>query len=50
LNAAVDKAKSLREAEDWENVTAEVQNVKGLLLAFEDKWTERDKQFRPINM
>jgi hypothetical protein len=50
LNAAVDKAKSLIEAEDWENVTAEVKNVKGLLLAFEDKWTERDKQFRPINM
>ena len=50
LNAAVGKAKSLVEAENWENVSAEVKNVKSLLLAFEDKWTEREKQFRPINM
>ena len=50
LEAAVGKAKSLVEAENWENVSAEVKNVKSLLLAFEDKWTEREKQFRPINM
>jgi len=50
LQAAVGKAKSLVEAENWENVSAEVKNVKSLLLAFEDKWTEREKQFRPINM
>ena len=50
LEAAVGKAKSLVEADNWENVSAEVKNVKSLLLAFEDKWTEREKQFRPINM
>jgi len=50
LEAAVGKAKRLVEAENWENVSAEVKNVKSLLLAFEDKWTEREKQFRPINM
>ena len=50
LEAAVSKVMSLVEAENWENVSAEVKNVKSLLLAFEDKWTEREKQFRPINM
>jgi hypothetical protein len=50
LMAAVGKAKGLVEAENWENVSAEVKNVKSLLLAFEDKWTEREKQFRPVNM
>ena len=50
LMAAVSKAQSEVEAENWGNVSAEVKNVKSLLLAFEDKWTEREKQFRPINM
>jgi hypothetical protein len=50
LMAAVGKAKGLVEAENWETVSAEVKNVKSLLLAFEDKWTEREKQFRPVNM
>ena len=50
LNAAVGQAKSLVEAENWAAVSSEVKNVKSLLLAFEDKWTEREKQFRPINM
>jgi hypothetical protein len=50
LEAAVGNAKNLVEAENWENVSAEVKNVKSLLLAFEDKWTEREKQFRPLNM
>jgi hypothetical protein len=50
LNAAVSKAKSLVEAENWTAASGEVKNVKSLLLAFEDKWTEREKQFRPINM
>ena len=50
LNTAVEKAKSLIEAEKWENVSIEVKNIKSLLLDFEDKWTEREKKFRPINM
>ena len=47
LKAAVDKAKAEVEAENWTAVSAEVKNVKSLLLSFEDKWTEREKQFRP---
>jgi RNAse (barnase) inhibitor barstar len=50
LDDAVSKVKSLVETENWQNVSAEVKNVKSLLLTFEDKWTEREKQFRPIKM
>ena len=50
LKVAVEKAESETEAENWEAVAAEVKNVKKLLLAFEDKWTEREKQFRPLEI
>jgi hypothetical protein len=50
LKAAVDKAKAEVEAENWEAVSAEVKNVKSLLLSFEDKWTEREQQFRPLQI
>lgn len=50
LKAAVNKAKTEVEAMNWEAVSSEVKNVKGLLLAFEDKWSEREKQFRPLEM
>jgi hypothetical protein len=50
LNEAVNKVKAEVEAENWEAVSAEVKNVKSLLLAFEDKWNEREKQFRPLEI
>lgn len=50
LNEAVNKAKAEVEAENWEGVPSEVKNVKSLLLAFEDKWNEREKQFRPLDI
>ena len=50
LKAAVNKAKTEVEAENWTAVSGEVKNVKGLLLAFEDKWSEREKEFRPLEM
>ena len=50
LNEAVSKTKSDVEAESWEAVSGEVKNVKRLLLAFEDNWTKREKQFRPLDI
>jgi 5-methylthioribose kinase len=50
LKAAVEKVRSETEAESWEAVAAEVKKVKSLLLAFEDKWNEREKQFRPLEI
>jgi len=50
LKAAVNKAKTEVEAENWTAVSGEVKNVKSLLLTFEDKWNEREKEFRPLEM
>jgi hypothetical protein len=50
LKAAVEKVRSKTDAENWEAVAAEVKNVKRLLLAVEDKWNEREKQFRPLEI
>ena len=50
LHEAVNKARSVVEAENWEAVSSEVKSVKSLLLDFEDKWTEREKHFRPLDM
>ena len=50
LNDVVSKARNEIEAENWENVSREVKNVKTLLLAFENKWNEREKEFRPLDM
>jgi len=46
----VNKIYSQSEAENWTNMPAEVKKVKGLLLGFEKKWHERDKQFRPLEI
>ncbi|MBT8171428.1 hypothetical protein KJN74_00955 [Candidatus Bathyarchaeota archaeon] len=50
LKEAVNKTKNEVEDENWETVTDEVKNVKKLLLTFEDKWDDREKQFRPLEI
>lgn len=50
LKEAVENLRSKTEAENWEAVPAEVKKVNSLLLAFEDKWNEREKQFRPLEI
>jgi hypothetical protein len=50
LKAGVNKVQNEVEAENWEELSSEVKNVKNLLLAFEDKWNEREKEFRPIEL
>lgn len=50
LKTAVEKTQSEIEVENWEAVATEVKNVRKLLLAFEDKWIEREKQFRPLEI
>jgi RNAse (barnase) inhibitor barstar len=50
LKEAISKTQSEVEAENWETVPEEVKKVKSLLLAFEDKWDEREKQFRPLEI
>ncbi len=50
MKEAVNKTYSEAEAENWTNIPAEVKKIKGLLLAFEDKWHEREEQFRPLEI
>jgi len=50
MKEAVSKTRNEAEAENWTNVPAEVKEIKGLLLAFESKWHEREKQFRPLEI
>jgi hypothetical protein len=50
LKEAVNKTKNKVEEENWEIVSDEVKNVKKLLLAFEDKWDNREQQFRPLEI
>jgi hypothetical protein len=50
MKDAVNKTYSEAEAENWVNIPAEVKKIKGLLLAFENKWREREKQFRPLEI
>jgi len=50
MKEAVNKTYSEAEAENWTNIPAEVKKIKDLLLAFENKWNEREKQFRPLEI
>ena len=50
MKDSVNKAYSEAEAENWSNIPDEAKKIKGILLAFEDKWLEREKQFRPLEI
>jgi len=50
LNAAVNKIQMEAEAENWDSIPGEVKNVKRLLLDFENKWDDRENQFRPLEL
>ncbi|KON33468.1 hypothetical protein AC477_01535 [miscellaneous Crenarchaeota group-1 archaeon SG8-32-1] len=50
LKDAINKTQNEVEAENWEEVSTEVKNVKKTLLDFEDKLNEREKHFRPLDI
>ncbi len=50
MKEAVNKTYSEAEAENWTTIPAEVKKIKGLLLAFENKWREREGKFRPLEI
>ena len=50
MKEAINKTYSEAEAENWANVPAEVKKIKDLLLALENKWNEREEQFRPLEI
>ena len=50
IKTAIKKVQTDSEAERWSNVSADAKKIKSLLLTFEDKWREREKQFRPLEI
>jgi hypothetical protein len=38
------------QAEKWAEAAAKVKNIKALILGFESKWDERERQFRPVEV
>jgi hypothetical protein len=50
MKTAVNKTHSEAEAENWTTIPAEVKKIKGLILAFENKWNERETRFRPLEI
>jgi hypothetical protein len=38
------------QAENWADAPAKARNIKSLILGFESKWDEREKQFRPLEV
>lgn len=50
MTKAVDELYSLSEADEWSDAKAKVKNIKSLILDFESKWNQREKEFRPLGM
>jgi hypothetical protein len=47
---AVSDLYSDSQAEKWTDAAAKARNIKSLILGFESKWDEREKQFRPMEV
>ena len=47
---AVDDLYSDSEADRWTDAGAKVRNIKNLLLDFESRWNNREKEFRPLEV
>ena len=47
---AIDDLYNDSQAEKWADAPAKARNVKSLILGFESKWNEREKQFRPMEV
>ena len=47
---AIDELYNDSQAEKWADAPAKARNIKSLILGFESKWDEREKQFRPLEV
>lgn len=50
MKKTIEKAHGEAETENWTNLPAEVKNLKALLRSFENRWREREAEFRPIKI
>jgi hypothetical protein len=46
----IDELYNDSQAEKWTDAPAKARNIKSLILGFESKWNEREKQFRPMEV
>jgi len=46
----IDELYNDSQAEKWADAPAKARNIKSLILGFESKWNEREKQFRPMEV
>ncbi|MEM1589874.1 MAG: hypothetical protein QXZ68_07185 [Candidatus Bathyarchaeia archaeon] len=47
---AVDEFYNETQAGNWEDAAAKARNIKSLILGFESRWDEREKQFKPLEV
>jgi len=47
---AIDELYNDSQAEKWADAPVKARNIKSLILGFESKWNEREKQFRPMEV
>jgi hypothetical protein len=47
---AIDELYNDSQAEKWADAPVKARNIKSLILSFESKWNEREKQFRPLEV
>ena len=47
---AIDELYNDSQAEKWADAAAKARNIKSLILGFESKWDDREKQFRPLEV
>jgi hypothetical protein len=50
ITNAVEDLYNDSQAEKWSDAAAKARNVKSLILGFESKWNDREKQFRPLEV
>jgi len=50
MKEAVNKLHGEAEADNWTDAPGDLKRIKGLLLALESKWAEREKEFRPLEI
>jgi len=50
LTTTVNQLHNDTENENWQDLSAKVKQVKSLIQAFESKWDERKKEFRPVEI
>ena len=50
ITSAIQDLYNDTEADKWADVPNKARNIKSLILGFESKWDEREKQFRPLEV